>query len=173
MKFGLNPGKKMTGAELSVVVFQAASLLPAIYILVASGLMALFTKKGLPGFLCSLGFSAIPRLEALGLSALYRATASETAVCLGLLLAALDVGITAKKLLRAKEKTAFAARIVYACLLGADLLFRLLPFSFNRSFGFAAAACGFALRLLCLALVTADLAVYKKNHKKTERITKT
>jgi len=163
MKFGLGFRKKLTGAELSIRLFQIVSLLPVLYILVASGYMALFTQKGVPEFLCSLGFSAIPRAEALGLSYLYSVTSGETAVCFCLLISALIVGVAANRLLKAKEKTAFTARVAYAALIGADLLIRLVPLSFNGAFGFWAAGCGFALRLICLALVTADLVFYKKS----------
>ncbi|MBQ7638298.1 MAG: hypothetical protein IJS90_05325 [Clostridia bacterium] len=163
MKFGLDTRKKMTGANLSVYIFQITSLLPALYIVAASGYGALFTQRGPAGFLCSLGFCGIPRAQALGLSILYRAFSSEAAVCFALLIISLIVGFAGNRLLRAKEKTAFTVRVVYTALIGADLIFRLLPLSFNGAFGFAPSACAFALRLLCLALVTADIVVYKKN----------
>ena len=163
MKFGLENRRKLTGASLSLCVFQAVSILPALYIVAASGYTGLFAKGGPAQFLCALGFSAVPRAEAIGLSGLYRATSSESAVAAGLLLAALVFGVAGGRLLRAKnEKTAFASRVVYCVWLGADLLLRLLPLSFNHAFGAAAAICGFAVRLVCLGLVFADLIAYRR-----------
>ena len=162
MKFGLSFPRKLTGAQVSLRVFQAASLLPVLYILIASGYMALFQTGGVPDFLCGLGFCAVSRPEALGLSALFRATSSESAVCAALLAAALLVGILGNKLLKAKEKTAVTARVVYAAFIGADLILRLLPLQMNRAWGLAPALCGFAVRLACAGLVIADLAIWRR-----------
>ena len=161
MKFGLGSSKKITGSHLSLYIFQFVSVLPAIYILVASGFMALLSMDGIVPFLCLTVFSIIPRAESIGLSYLYRLTSGEAFVCMGLLLSALIVGLILNKLLRSKEKTAFIVRIIYAVFLAADLILRLLPFSFNKAFGFAPDAIGFAVTLICLALVAADIIVYK------------
>ena len=47
MKFGIGIRKRLSGAELYVIVYQISCVLPALYILIASGYMALFAKKGL------------------------------------------------------------------------------------------------------------------------------
>ena len=161
MKFGVNLRKGLTGAEFGVRVFQIVSLLPLLYILAVAVSPAVITKRSLLSFLFDLGVSAIPRAEALALSALYRASASEVAVYFAILLTALAAGLAAGRLLKGKHKTAVTARKICAALIAADLVLRLLPLRFNKGFGLPAAALGFALQLGCLILIVLDLRADK------------
>lgn len=163
MKFGIGIRKALSGAGLYVMILQAASLLPALYIVVASGYMGLFAKNSVLSVLFDLGASAIPRWEALCVSLLYRLTSSEVAVHFALLGGALVFGFVSGALLNGKYRTARGARIVFAALICADLVLRLLPLHFNIAFGWPAAAVGFAVRLCCLALLLLDLRADRKN----------
>lgn len=159
MKFGLNDRKYLTGGGLYVRILQIAALLPVLYVVVAPSYPPILTQRSALSVLFDLGFSALPRWEMLGLSALYRVTASEIAVCFALLIPALAFGLAAKKL---PEKHARTARLVCAALVAADLVLRLLPLKFNTAFGLPCAAAGFALRLGCLLLLLLDLRAAKK-----------
>ncbi len=159
MSFGLSSKRGLTGAGLSLRLWQAFPLLPALYIFVAAGYPAVVQRRGLFSFLADLGFSLLPRWESLGLSALYRLSRSELAVYFAMVGFALLLGLAGDRLLRGK--TARAARVVFAVLLGADLIVRLLPLSFNRAFGIPGAVLGFAGNLACLALVLLDLRAAK------------
>lgn len=159
MSFGLSSGKGLTGAGLSLRLWQAFSLLPALYIFVAAGYPAVVQRRGLFSFLADLGLSLLPRWESLGLSVLYRLSRSELAVYFAVVGFALLLGLAGDRLLRGK--TARASRIVFACLLGADLIVRLLPLAFNRAFGIPGAILGFAGLLGLLALVLLDLRAGK------------
>ncbi len=163
MKFGIGIRKALSGAGLYVMIFQIASLLPAVYIVIASGYMGIFAKTGVFSVLFDLGASAIPRWEALCVSLLYRLTSSEVAVHFALLGGALAFGFAAAALLRGEYRTARVSRIVFAALICADLILRLLPFHFNIAFGWPAAAVGVAVRLFCLALLLLDLRADRKN----------
>ena len=143
-------------------VFQLSSLLPGLYFLVAAGFMAVAASDNLFSALFDLGLAAIPRWEAAALSALYRATGSETAVFFALVGAALALGLLAKLLQREKRRTARAGRYLFAGLIAADLVLRLLPLGVNRAFPLWAAAVGFVLRLACLVMIVLDLRAEKK-----------
>ena len=97
MKFGVDLRRERTGADLAVLVFQIASLLPVCYVLIASGYPSIVTQRGLFSVLFGLGCSAIPRAEAFALSALYRLTTSEIVFSLLLLAIALLFGVVMKK----------------------------------------------------------------------------
>jgi hypothetical protein len=157
MKFGINIRKKITGAELSVRLFQLLSVLPVLYIAVTSAYLALVTEKGVLQALCEYGTAALPRAEAFLLSLLYRKTGHEVLVAFVLLAAALIMGFGGGAVLRAKHDTARAARWVYAALIAADLILRLLPLQMNRVFSLPAAVVGFAVRLACIVLILLDL----------------
>ena len=163
MRFGINIRKKITGAELSVRVFQLLSVLPVIYIAVASAYMALLTQKGVLQALFEYGTAALPRAEAFLLSLLFRKTGHEVLLVLVLLAVALAMGFGGGALLRAKHDTARTARWVYAALIAADLILRLLPLHMNRVFSIPAAVVGVAVRLACLALILLDLRADGKN----------
>ena len=157
MKFGINIRKKITGAELSVRLFQLLSVLPVLYIAVTSAYLALVTEKGVLQALCEYGTAALPRAEAFLLSLLYRKTGHEVLVAFVLPAAALIMGFGGGAVLRAKHDTARAARWVYAALIAADLILRLLPLQMNRVFSLPAAVVGFAVRLACIVLILLDL----------------
>ena len=159
MKFGFDDRKHLTGGGLYVRVMQVAALLPMLYVLIAPSYPPILTQRSLLSVLFDLGFSALPRWETLGLSALYRVTGSEIAMYFALLIPALVFGLAAKRL---PEKHARTARIVCAALVASDLLLRLLPLKCNTAFGFSCAAAGFAVRLGCLILLLLDLRAAKQ-----------
>ncbi len=161
MTFGVNVRGKLTGADAAVRIFQISSLLPLPYIFLASGYQYLFTKYGLFSVLFDLGFAALPRVETLGLSALYRVTSSEIIVYFLMAALALAVGLAAKRLLRGKERRPVTVRVVWSVLIALDLVFRLVPLPF-ASLPIWALVPGFLLRAACLALVLLDLRAVKK-----------
>lgn len=164
MKFGLYRRHAFTGSEIYVLVQQAAALLIAPFMLLSSGYVGLFTSRGLFSLLFDAGLSVLPRAETLALSLAYRRTESELVVFFSVLILALALGLVSGKLLRG-ERTGVAARVVLAVLLCADLLLRLLPFSFNDAFGVPSAVLGFAVRLVCLVLVLLDLRAIRRGEK--------
>ena len=163
MKFGLTSGKQRTGADLSVLIWQAVCLLPLPYLLVLSGYPGLMTKNSVLGFLFDGGMAALPRWLTLGLSYLYRLAGHELVVYFILPVLALAFGLLMKKLLRGERRTAMILRIVLCGLIAADLLLRLALPGFRTAFGLPAALTGLAVRLACLALLLTDLIVAKKN----------
>lgn len=163
MKFGVGIRKKLTGAELSVRVLQLSSLLPCLYVLAASGYRGMFAQRGVFSFLFDLGISLLPRWEALALSALYRLTSGEILFYFAMLALALIWGLASRPLLG--ERHGVAGRKLYAALIAADLLVRLIPLPFNLTFGRPMAAVGFAVRLVCLVLVVLDLLAHRRAQK--------
>lgn len=159
MKFGFENRKHLTGADLSVRVMQIAALLPAVYLITIPGYPAITTQRSVLSALFDLGFSALPRLETLALSFLYRKTASEMVLYFVMLIAALALGLAAKKLLERAPRT---VRLVFAALIAVDLVLRLLPMRFNTVFGLPCAIAGFAIRLGCLVLILLDLRAEKQ-----------
>lgn len=167
MKFGVNVRNKLTGAGLYVRSMQVSALLPALYIFVASGYPGLLRSANVLSFLFGLGCSILPRGEMLAVSALYRATGSELWVYFVLLIFALAFGILADALLRSRT-AGRPARLVFAALVAADLLLRLIPLRFNLAFGWPGAVLGFLGRAACLALILLDLRAEKKAAEKEE-----
>ena len=163
MKFGLYYRHAYTGSDLYVLVQQIAALLIAPFMLFSSGYTGLFTSRGLLALLFDAGFSVLPRAEALALSLTYRRTESELIVFFSVLVFALALGLVYGRLLHG-EKSGVVTRVVLAVLLSADLLLRLLPFSFNGAFGISAAVLGFAVRLACLVLVLLDLRACRRGY---------
>ena len=98
MRFGLENRKVRTGADLYVAILQIASLLPGLFLIVVPGYPSLLTRRGLLSELFRYGLAALPRAEALGLSLLYRVTASEVVVFFVMVGGALIFGLAAKKL---------------------------------------------------------------------------
>ena len=164
MRFGLYRSHSFTGSEVYVLVQQTAALLIAPFMLLASGYAGLFASRGLFALLFDAGLSVLPRAETLALSLAYRRTESELVVFFSAMILALAWGLVSGKLLRG-ERTGVAARVVLAVLLCADLLLRLLPFSFNAAFGVPAAVLGFAVRTACLVLVLLDLRAIHREEK--------
>lgn len=157
MKFGVDLRKSLTGAELSVRIQQICALLPVLYLFAGSGFGGVINRRSVLSLLFDLGISSLPRAESLLLSLLYRLSRSEVLVNFVVLGFALLLGLVAAPLLRGSRKRGRITRWVLAGLAVADLLLRLLPFSFNRSFGTVPALVGFAVQALCLALVLLDL----------------
>lgn len=160
MTFGIGIRNRTTGAQASVEVLQIASVLPALYVFAASGYRGLFLQEGLFSRLFALGVSVLPRVEAVAMSFLYRKTSSEMIFYFALLAVALAVGLVTRRLFG--EETGVIARKVYAGLIIADLVIRLLPLPCNGAFGLPMAAIGFAVRLACLVLVLLDLRACRR-----------
>ena len=168
MKFGVNVRKKRTGGEVYVLIFQISSILPVLFVLLASGYNPVITNNGLFAFLFRLGLSALPTWEGLVLSAVYRKTASEVIVVFVLLAAALAFGLLANRLLKGSEKTARRSRMAFLALIGLDLALRLLPLGFNQAFGLPAAIVAFLIRLCCLVLLLLDLIADRRERSRAE-----
>ena len=160
LRFGVGLRGTLSCAELAVRFLQGAALPPALFILLVSAYPPAMLHRGIAAVLFELGLSALPRWELLLLSLSYRLSGSEIAVTFALLVPALIFGLIAGRLLRSK-RSAVAARKVYAALILADLVLRLLPFRFNLAFGWPFAVAGFLLRLGCLLLVLLDLRAAK------------
>ena len=156
VKFGVGLRKALSGAELAVRFGQVCSMLCALYLLVVSTYRPAMLHLGFPAVIFDLSASALPRWWLLLLAALYRFSGSEVLLSFAFLIPALAFGLAAGRLLQEKG-TAVAARRVYAALLLAELVLRLLPFRFNLPFGWPFALAGLLLRLGCLALVLLDL----------------
>ena len=157
VEWGISRRKALTGAHLSVGAFQLASLLPLPYIFLVVGYPAVITGRNVFSALFGAGIMAIPRLEAVALSLVYRATSNEVVVYFALLALSLVVGLVFKRLLNSEEEAAVRVRQVLAALIAADLVLRLLPLGANGAFGFAASAFGFVFQAACLAFVLLDL----------------
>ena len=162
MKFGVQTGKKLSGAGVYTYVYQAASLLPLPYLLIASGYMGLVAKRGVLSFLFDAGLAALPRWLTTGLSYLYRLTGHELVVYFILPVLALAFGIVMKKLLRGERKAAAIVRVILCAAVGVDLLLRACLPQFRALFGWPSAIVGFAVRVVMLGLVIADLIAEKR-----------
>ena len=162
MKFGLTSGKQRTGADLSVLIWQAVCLLPLPYLLVLSGYPGLMTKNSVLGFLFDGGMAALPRWLTLALSYLYRLSGHELAVYFILPVLALAFGLLMKKLLRGERKTAAVLRIILCAVIVFDLILRALLPQFRTLFGWPAAVVGLVIRLAMLGLVIGDLVAEKR-----------
>ncbi len=155
--FGTDVRRALSGADLYVRIFQITSVLPILYIFAATSYPPILISRGFFSAVFDLGMSAIPRWEALALSSLYRATSNEIFVYFALLFIAFFAGILGNRLFRDNHKNGDVTRKGTIVLLGADLILRLLPLSFNMAFGLPAAVCGFAVRAVCLCLAAMDL----------------
>ena len=155
MKFGIDVRGSLTGADLAVRIVQIAAALPMVYLVIASGWFSLTTKETVLSYLFSLGICTIPRIAALGLSALYRSTGGEVLFSMILVAAALFCGVWMNRLLRGKNgKT---VRMVLAVLIALDLIARFLPLGFVGAFGLGAEIPAFVIRAACLFLILLDL----------------
>ena len=110
------------------------------------------------------GMSAVPRVESLLLSSLYRLTLSEIFVYFTLAAVAFAYGVIMKKLLSLK-KTAPAAKYFAAVMICIDVVVRALPFRFNFVFGTLYYVIGLIIRLACLALVISDIVISRRTEK--------
>lgn len=161
IKFGVGIRRALSGAELAVRFGQAFSLLCPVCLLAISTYRPAMLHLGPLAAVFDLSASALPRWWQLLLALLYRLTGSEVALAFAFLVPALAFGLAAGRLLRSK-RSAVTARKIYAALVLADLILRLLPFRFNLAFGLPFAIAGFLLRLGCLGLILLDLRAEKK-----------
>ena len=161
MKGLISKLKRLSGAHIYVDIFQLASLLPLVYILISAGSYTIFTREGFTSALFDLGINALPRVWILALSLLYRLTLNEVLVSFALAAGALVYGIVMKRALR-REGGAKALRCVLAVLIAADIAVRLLPLRVNTVFAPGYRWAGLAVRLICLALVAADLIAARR-----------
>lgn len=160
IQFGINDRKITTGADLYTLIFQISSLLPLPFMLMITGYPAVIGSDNVLTFLAGIGFMAIPRAETLLLSLAYRLLSSELTVYFALLIPAFVLGIVFRKILKGSEHGSRLFRKVLIVLIACDLVLRVLPFSFNLSFGLAAAIIGFVLRAACLVLIILDLQAH-------------
>ena len=161
VKFGVGLRKSLSGAELALRFGQVCSMLCALYLLAVSTYRPAMLHPGPLAALFELSAAALPRWWLLVLALLYRVSGSEVLLSFAILVPALAFGLAAGRLL-GEKRTALPARKVYAALLLADLLLRLLPFRFNLAFGIPFAGAGLLLRLGCLALLLLDLRAARK-----------
>lgn len=148
--------RSLTGAELYVLLFQVSSVLPLPFLFTVSGYTGLMLRRGVLSYLFDLGLCALPRWEALGLSVLYGKTGSERAVYFTMLVLALLYGLLWKRL-RRNEKATFAAAVIAAVLVAADLILRIFTFRTFAVFGLGAQIPAVILRLAGFALLVFDL----------------
>lgn len=165
VKFGLYERGKFSGADIAVRVMQICAILPAIFTFIVPGYLSLLTRRNFFSTLFDLGISALPRAFTSALSYFYRLTSSEVALHFAILVCALAFGLIMNGLLRGKPRKGFITRVIFAVLILADLVIRLLPFHFNRVLGLPINIIGFVVRLACLALVVMDIVAAKRNEK--------
>lgn len=164
--FGIDPRKKLNGSDLYVKTFQIMSMLPVVFVAVASGDLKLYSSGGPLAWLFELGTSALPRLEMLGLSFILRETSSEVIMTFVMLAIGLILGLLSNKIFREDDKRGVAARKVFMALIAIDLIVRLLPLEFNRTFGLPVMAAGFIIRAACIAALYLDIKAYQANNAK-------
>ena len=168
MNFGINERGKLTGAQLAVRIMQACAVAASLFTFIVPGYLSLLTHRGVLSTLVELGFGAIPRVEAVALSVIYRLTSSEILMHFGLLGFALVFGLIMEPLLSGKPKKAIAVRVVFAALIAIDLILRLIPIHINEAFGLHSSIFGFAVRLCCLGLIIADIVVFRRKARAEE-----
>ena len=125
----------------------------------------MLTSRNVFSVFFDIGFSAVPRIESVPLSFVYRKTLGELYFYFALPVTALIAGILLIRLFSAKGRASLVGKVIYAALIAFDLAVRLLPFRFNESFGLLYGIIGFAARLVCLALVIADIIMTVKRKK--------
>ena len=171
VQFGLKLTKRITGADICVYIQQFAAMLPVFYVCIASGYMATLTHRTVFSVLFDVGLSALPRALVFGISKLYVLAKSELLFCILILAYALALGLIANRLFHIKRDRSRIAHFVFIVLIAVDLVLRLLPFEFNRTFGTAPAIIGFVLQLASLVLLVFDLiADRKRGNDETETI---
>ncbi|MBR3296837.1 MAG: hypothetical protein IKI65_03245 [Firmicutes bacterium] len=157
ISFGTDDKKRLTGTGTYVKVFQVSSLVLACCMLLASQFPPVMLKRGLFSALFDLAAMSLPRAWVWLLSCIYRASSKETILFFALLVLALALDIAFRKISARSPKAAENIRKAFAVLIAADLVIRLLPFSFNSEFSFITNAAGFVVRLACLVLIVLDL----------------
>ena len=159
--FGIDVRRKLNGADLYVTIFQIASVLPALYVSIGSGYLGLFTKKGVLSVLFDLGIFSIPRVESLAASTLYRSLDNEIIAIMAVLIIAFILGLLKNKIFKEDKERGIKARKAFIVLIALDLLVRLIPMSFNLTFGWVACVVGFLVRALCAVLLALDIKAEK------------
>lgn len=163
VSFGINNRKALTGAELYVRIFQAASIVLAPYIFIASAHMKLLTSTNVFSILTDLAISSLPRVEVLLASFIYRGTRSEVIILFAVLVLALIYGLISPGLLKGSH--GIQVRKILCVLIAIDLVIRLIPMGYNLAFGWPFAIAGFVIRAICLALIIMDLKASKNTDK--------
>lgn len=162
VEFGIDIRRKLTGADLYVRILQICSLFPLPYIFLARSHPPILSTRNLFSALFDTGICALPRIEALALSCLYRLTLSEVAVYFVILAIALALGIIAGRILRGDPEASICFHKVIAVLIASDLVIRVIPIKANIAFGIPFAVIGLAVRAICLYLVIRDLKAADK-----------
>ena len=157
VQFGLKLVKKITGADIHVYIQQFAAILPVLHISLSAGYMALLARSTVSSFMFDVGASTLPRAVVFGISRLYGLAKSELLLCFLILAYALALGLIAYRLFRLKRERSRVAHWIFIALIAFDLVLRLMPFEFNRTFGVAPAIIGFVLNLGGLVLFVLDL----------------
>jgi len=165
IRFGIQHRKVINGATLYLRIFQAASLLMLPYIFLINIYPAVITGHNLWSVLFELGLVSIPRAEALLISFIYRLTLNEIIVYFIPLVIAFVYGLIILKLLDGPEKRAVLVRKILIILIALDLVFRILPFSFNYTFPWYYVVIGCLVRVACLIFLILDLKRAAKGHR--------
>lgn len=160
--FGIDIRKKLNGSDLYVKTFQIASMIPVIYMFVASGSLKLFSTGGPLAWIFDLGMSMLPRVEVMGLSYLYRSTSNEIIMLFTMLAIGLVLGLLSNIIFREDEKRGIAARKLFMALIGIDLVIRLIPVRPNLVFGPVFAVIGLLVRAACIAALYMDIRAEKQ-----------
>ena len=157
VQFGIDIRRKLTGADLYVLIFQICSLLPLPYLFIAMVHPAVYGSRNLLSVLFDIGMSSIPRAEALAMSILYRAAISEKAVFFIILGIAIALGFAADRVLRGDRERSIRVHKALEVLICLDLAIRIVPVRANYAFGIPAAIAGWAIRAFCLYLIIKDM----------------
>ena len=165
--FGIDIRKKLSGSDLYVKTFQLASILPVVYLFMASGYMAIFSKNTIFSVLFDIGVSVLPRVETMALSYVYHSNDNEVTVVFAMMVIGLILGLLSDKIFRENEKRGIAARKVFIALIALDLVIRLLPMKFNLAFGLPMAVIGFIVRAGFIVLLLMDLKAVKNKEVKS------
>jgi hypothetical protein len=163
VRFGIDVRRQLTGADLYVRIFQICALLPLPYIFLAGVHPPVLSTRSPFAMLFDVGICALPRVETLALSYIYRATLSEVAVYFVILVIATALGFAAAKVLRGNPEASIKFHKLVASLLILDLAIRIIPVRANYAFGIPAAAAGLVIRAVCLYLVIRDLKAASSN----------
>ena len=145
---------------IAVLVYQIVSLFPLLYILTASGSFSLILSKGILSFFFDAGICALPRIEAVFLSWLYRKTMNEVVVYFALLILALIAGLVFHSVMKGERKN--AVRYVLAVFCVIDVIVKVLLLSFNQAFALPYRIIGIVFALACLGLICYDIMKNRK-----------
>ena len=144
-------------ARIAVMITQICAVLPLPYILIGTGMIGFYMKRGFSACLFDFGMSAIHRAWLFCVSELYALTKTEVAVYFALMIPALVIGFVAVRMLRGKRQTRIAATVIIIAVNAVDLVLRLLPLRVNGVFGIGYDIAGAAVRAVCLALAVVEL----------------